>query len=70
MSELKKEVFFFFLSFLINYLFIFGCVGSSFLCECLLQLLRAEATPHRGARASHHHSLSRCEAEAPDAQAQ
>ena len=28
------------------------------------------ATPHRGARASHHRGLSRCGAQAPDAQAQ
>ena len=38
------------------YLFIYGCVGSSFLCESFLQLRRAGATLHRGARAS---SLSR-----------
>ena len=61
--------FFFFLNF--NYLFIiFGCVGSSFLCEGFLQLRRAGATPHRGARASHYRSLSCCGAQAPDAQAQ
>ena len=30
------------------YLFIFGCVGSSFLCEGFLQLRQAGATPHRG----------------------
>ena len=34
------------------YLFIFGCVGSSFLCEDFLQLWRAGATLHHGARAS------------------
>ena len=28
------------------------------------------ATLHRGARASHYHGLSRCRAQAPDAQAQ
>ena len=50
--------------------FIFGCVGSSFLCEGFLQLRRAEATPHRGARASHCRGLSLCGAQAPDAQAQ
>ena len=59
---------FFFFNFI--YLFIYGCVGSSFLCEGFLQLRRVGATPHRGARASHHHSLSRCGAQAPDAQAQ
>ena len=52
------------------YLFIFGCVGSSFLCEGFLQLRRAGATLHRGARASHCRGLSCCGAQAPDAQAQ
>ena len=56
-------------SFFFN-LFIYGCVGSSFLCEGLLQLRQAGATPHRGARASHHCGLSCCGAQAPDAQAQ
>ena len=51
-------------------LFIYGCVGSSFLCEGFLQLQRAGATPHRGARASHYRSLSCCGAQAPEAQAQ
>ena len=55
--------------FLIN-LFIFGCVGSLFLCKGFLQLRRAGATLHRGARASHCRGLSRCGAQAPDAQAQ
>ena len=32
------------------YLFIFGCVGSSFLCEGFLQLWRAGATLHRGSQ--------------------
>ena len=52
------------------YLFIFGCVGSSFLCEGFLQLQRVGATLHRGAQASHCRGLSRCGAQAPDAQAQ
>ena len=52
------------------YLFIYGCVGSSFLCEGFLQLWQAGATLHRGARASHYHGLSCCGAQAPDAQAQ
>ena len=56
--------------YLFIYLFIFGCVGSSPLCEGFLQLQRAGATLHRGARASHHRGLSCCGAEAPDAQAQ
>ena len=49
--------------------FIHGCVGSSFLCEGPLQLRQAGATLHRGARASHYRGLSRCGAQAPDAQA-
>ena len=52
------------------YLFIFGCVGSSFLREGPLQLRRVGATLHRGARASHRRGLSLCGAQAPDAQAQ
>ena len=65
--------FFFFFLIFIYYLFImfiFGCVGSSFLCEGFPQLRRVGATLHRGARASHHRGLSRCGAEVPDAQAQ
>ena len=60
----------FFFFFLFIHLFIFGCAGSSFLCEGSLQSRRAGATLHRGARASHRRSLSRCGARAPDAQAQ
>ena len=56
--------------YLFIYLFIYGCVGSSFLCEGFLQLWQAGATLHRGARASHCRGLSRCGAQAPDAQAQ
>ena len=52
------------------YLFIYGCVGSSFLCEGSPQLRQAGATLHRGARASHCCGLSCCGAQAPDAQAQ
>ena len=63
-------VIFFFYIHLFIYLFIFGCVGSSPLCEGSLQLRRAGATLHRGARASHCCGLSRCRAQAPDAQAQ
>ena len=51
-------------------MFTFGCVGSSLLREGSLQLRRAGATLHRGARAPHYRGLSRCGAEAPDAQAQ
>ena len=50
--------------------FIFGCVGSSFLCEGFLQLRRVGATLHRDARASHYRGLSCCGAQAPDGQAQ
>ena len=56
--------------YLFIYLFICGCVGSPFLCEGFLQLQRAGATLHRGARAPHYHGLSCCRAQAPDAQAQ
>ena len=61
---------FFFFKVLFIYLFIYGCVGSSFLCEGFPQLRQAGATPHRGAQASHHRGLSCCGAQAPDAQAQ
>ena len=44
--------FFILIFYLFFYLFIFGCVGSSFLCEGFLQLRRAGATLHRGVRAS------------------
>ena len=60
----------FFNSILFIYLFIYVCVGSSFLCEGFLQLQRAGATLHRGARASHYRGLSCYGAQAPDAQAQ
>ena len=62
--------FFIYLFIYFKNLFIYGCVGSSFLCEGFLQLRQAGATLHRGARASHHCSLSCCGAQAPDAQAQ
>ena len=52
------------------FIYLFGCVGSSFLCKGLLQLWQAGATPHRGARASHCRGLSCCGAQAPDTQAQ
>ena len=70
-EDLLSYLFFFFFN-LLNfiYLFIDGCVGSSFLCEGFLQLGQAGATPHRGARASHYRGLSCCGAQAPDAQAQ
>ena len=65
------HIFFFFNFYLFIYvLFIYGCVGSSFLCEGFLQLRRVGATLHRGARASHYRGLSCCGAQAPDAQAQ
>ena len=58
-------ILFFFLN-----LFIFGCIGSSFLCEGLLLLRQVGATLHRGVQASHYRGLSCCRAQAPDAQAQ
>ena len=63
-------IFFFLKKFTFFYLFIYGCVGSSFLCEGFLQLWQVGATLHRGARASHYRGLSCCGAQAPDAQAQ
>ena len=71
--ELLALVFMFISEFnhiLLIYLFIFGCVGSSFLCEGFLQFQRAVSTLHRGARVSHCRGLSCCGAQAPDAQAQ
>ena len=62
----KKNLFIY----LFIYLFIPGCAGSSFLCKGLLQLRRAGAILHRGARASHRRGLSRRGAQAPDTQAQ
>ena len=61
---------FFFLIYYLFIIFIFGCVGSLFLCEGFLQLRQVRATLHRGARASHYRGLSCCGAEAPVAQAQ
>ena len=65
--NLKADLFFFFNFF---YLFIFGCVGSSFLCEGFLQLRQAGATLNRGAWAPRYRCVSHCGAQAPDAQAQ
>ena len=64
------QILFFFLKYLFINLFIYGCVGSSILCEGFLQLWRAGATLHRSVRASHYRGLPCCEAQAPDAQAQ
>ena len=60
----------FFYKFMYLFIFIFGCVGSSFLCEGFLQLRQLGATLHRGVRASHRRGLSCCGAQAPDTQAQ
>ena len=65
---MDPEEFLFFFNFI--YLFIYGCVGSSFLREGLLQLRQVGATLHRGARASHYRDLSCRGAQTPDAQAQ
>ena len=63
------DIFFFFFNiYLFIYLFLAVFVGS--LCEGSPQLLRAGATLHRSARASHYRGLSCCGAQAPDAQAQ
>ena len=67
---MPQRLFFFFFINLFIYLFSFGCAGSSFLCEGSLQLRQAGATLHRSAWASHYRGLSRCRAQAPDAQAQ
>ena len=70
-----EEGHFFFLNpglfFLKIYLFIylFGCIGSSLLCEGFLQLRRAGATLHCGARASHCGGISCCRARALGTQA-
>ena len=53
-----------FFKILFIYLFIYGCVGPSFLCEGSPQLRQAGATLHRGARASHYRGLSCCGAQA------
>ena len=72
MNIVVHDTFFFFLIFIyyLFIMFIFGCVGSPPLREGPLQPRRAGATLHRGARARHYRGLSRCGAEAPDAQAQ
>ena len=59
-----------FLFFIFYFIFIYGCVGSSFLCEGFPQLWQVGTTLHRGAWASHHRGPSCCGAQAPDAQAQ
>ena len=45
-------------------------LGPRFCAKAFSSCGKRGATPHRGARASHHHGLSRCGAQAPDAQAQ
>ena len=65
-GEMGGILFFFFKEFLYFYflfIYLFGCVGSSFLCKGFLQLRQAGATLHRGARASHYcglYSSSQC----------
>ena len=58
-----------FVDFIYLFIYFYGCVGSSFLCEGFLQLWQAGATLHRSARASHYRDLSCGGAQAPDAQA-
>ena len=67
---LPRKDFLFVCLFVCFHLFIYGCVGSSFLCAGFLQLRRVGATLHHGAQASHCRGLSCCGAQAPDAQAQ
>ena len=69
-SDSGPVVFFVVVVVVVFNLFIYGCVGSSFLCEGPPHLRQAGATPHRSARASHHRGLSCCGTQAPDAQAQ
>ena len=74
-TSMRAIIIIFFLNIYARYFFfffflIYGCVGSSFPCEGPPQSWQAGATLHRGARASHHRGLSRCGAQAPDAQAQ
>ena len=45
-------------------------LGLRFCARTPFQLWRAGATLHHGAQAPHHRGLSRCGAQAPDAQAQ
>ena len=47
---LIEQIFFFKHYFYLFILFIYGCVGSSFLCEGFLQLRQVGATLHRSAR--------------------
>ena len=69
-NDIGLQFLFFFFNNSLFCLFIFACVGSSFLCVGFLQLRQAGATLHCGARASHCRGLSCCGAQAPDAQAQ
>ena len=48
----------------LNYLFIFGCIGSSLLHAGFLQLCGARVTLHCGAQASHCGGFSGCRAQA------
>ena len=70
MGKLLNNLFFFLINLFI-YLFIYFWLCWVFVSvQGFLQLRRAGATLHRGARASHYRSLSCCRAQAPDAQAQ
>ena len=69
----RRSLLFFFLkkfTFFSIYLFIHDCVESPPPREGPLQPRQVGTTLHRGAQASHHRGLSRCGAQAPDAQAQ
>ena len=73
--KVNTQIFFFFLAWVASYffflinLFIFGCIGSLLLHAGFLQLHRAGATLHCGARASHCSGFSCCGARAPGARA-
>ena len=62
--------FLWFLFFFFNYLFIFGCVGSSFLCEGFLSSCRKWGPLFIAVRGPLTIAASCCGAQAPDAQAQ
>ena len=63
MKRTAKWTEYFFFFFLIN-LLIFGCTGSSLLCEGFLQLQQARAMLRCGAQASYCGSFSCCRAQA------
>ena len=67
LSNYFPFIYFIYFIYLFIYFWLCWVFGS---CEGFLWLRQVGATPHRGARASHHRGPSRCGAQAPDAQAQ